>query len=365
MTMHQLWKLFAEKHPSTASWLRDNKYIESTALGCDDSRRETPSMEILVDALEVTRLEWARVQDARLPGLVEVQAAIYQTLVTGSILLDELWQPGAADTHDKLQLHRALLQKIVACREPGQAAPWLFSTNYDLAIEWAAESIELQVINGFLGMHNRRFTPHSFDLGIRNVQARGEARFGIYNIYLAKLHGSLTWEVRRDEVIELSAQSAWEKIDRFRRNGGSLGLMVVPGAAKYVDTIGFALGELLRRFAEFLARQQACLIVCGYSFGDNHINRLLRSALLNPTLQLFIYLPEFNGINSDGIPAAAAELIALRNPRVLVVGGGSGAFLEKLVAHLPEPSLYDEDFRKLRQAIQDDSQPPASRAGKA
>ncbi len=35
--------------------------------------------------------------------------------------------------------------------------------------------------------------------------------------------------------------------------------------------MGFALGELVRRFTEFLSRPQTCLITCGFSFSDEHL----------------------------------------------------------------------------------------------
>src|SRR5690606_34698468 len=133
------------------------------------------------------------------------------------------------------------LQKLVSARQPGQAAPWVFTTNYDLAIEWAAESIDLQVVNGFLGIHGRRFSPQSFDLGFRNTQARGEARFGIYNIYLAKLHGSLSWREDNTQVYEVQAGIADKEIQDFLNDETKtkLGLMVMPRAAKYMETVGY------------------------------------------------------------------------------------------------------------------------------
>jgi hypothetical protein len=128
----------------------------------------------------------------------------------------------------------------------------------------------------------------------------------------------------------------------------------MPRAAKYMQTVGFLLGELFRRFSEYLSRAQTSLLVCGYGFGDEHINRLLRSALLNPTLQLVIYYPEFNGKMDDiQLPAALRKLIALKSPRVIVVGGGAEAHLEKLAGHLPDPLLYDQDTRRFEKDLRE------------
>jgi hypothetical protein len=54
---------------------------------------------------------------------------------------------------------------------------------------------------------------------------------------------------------------------------------------------------IIRRFTEFLSRPNACLIVNGYGFTDDHINRLIVSALQNPTLQLIVYLPEIDRLD--------------------------------------------------------------------
>lgn len=124
----------------------------------------------------------------------------------------------------------------------------------------------------------------------------------------------------------MPASFAWKQISHFLDDDTEteLGLMVLPRAAKYMQTVGFVLGELFRRFSEFLSRPQTCLLISGYGFGDEHINRLLRSALLNPTLQLVIYFPGFTGdVAAAVLPAALRKLLSLRNPRVTVVGGGA------------------------------------------
>lgn len=146
-------------------------------------------------------------------------------------------------------------------------------------------------------------------------------------------------------------------MDRDQRVIGGVGdeqnYLVLPRAAKYLQTVGYILGELLRRFAEFMARPQTALIIAGYGFGDEHINRLIRSALLNPTLQLVIYLPEFSGIDqADELTPAVKQLLELRNPRVTIVGGGEGAYFSKLAEQLPDPTIYDESLADLRRKLE-------------
>jgi hypothetical protein len=364
-TMAKLWDDFVDTSAEQAQWLVDQGFVSPAAIDPEPLFRDAPNVEELGDTLEIARAEWGRQERADLPELDQARAQLGRAVVRAALLQPEWWSsPGGAEADaEQLQHHRTVLQKLVAARQPGQAAPWVFTTNYDLAVEWAAESIDLQVVNGFLGVHGRRFSPQSFDLGYRNTQARGEARFGVYNIYLAKLHGSLSWREEAEQVYEVQAFLAGQHIQKFLDDPAQteLGLMVMPRAAKYMQTVGYVLGELFRRFSEFLSRPQAALVVCGYGFGDEHINRLLRSALLNPTLQLVVYFPGFTGdIAAETLPKALRKLLSLKNPRVTVVGGGADAYLDKLGAQLPDPLLYDDDMRKLEKALRESQNPPAA-----
>ncbi len=362
-TMMAMWDRFVATYPDDAAWMVEHGFIDAVAIG--EPHRELPNIERVIDRLEIALFDWERrlgdgggfAQFAEeINDLKGVRASLYRAIVNAAILQERWWiSPSGVESDElRLETHRVILQKLVAARQPGQSSPWVFTTNYDLAVEWAAESIDLQVVNGFLGTHSRRFSPQSFDLGFRNIQARGEARFGVYNLYLAKLHGSLTWQESGGQVYELPAKLAHECIRAFldADAGEELGLMVMPRAAKYMETVGFVLGELFRRFAEFMSRPQTCLILNGYGFGDEHINRLLRSALLNPTLQLVIYFPGFDGnIAAPELPASLRKLISLRSPRVTIVGGNERAFLSALAEQLPDPVMFDEEVRRFHQEL--------------
>ena len=131
-------------------------------------------------------------------------------------------------------------------------------------------------------------------------------------------------------------------------------LLVLPRAAKYLQTVGFLSGELFRRFSDFLAKPQSAIILTGYSFGDEHINRLLRSALLNPTLQIIAFLPEFAGTCEEQLAELRPEvkrLLSLKSPRLTFVGGGESAHFNKVVDFLPAPMLYDLKEQEFREKI--------------
>ncbi|OSQ32238.1 SIR2 family anti-phage-associated protein [Thalassospira sp. MCCC 1A03138] len=356
-TVAQLWKNFLENRYADAQWLLAQGFVTEEEIVVDgDSQSEIPNVETLLDTLAISIAEWKRIGDDKHGDAVSVRSNLFREIVEAAKLDVDYWgNRGGALESRGLSDHRTVLQKFVSARQPGQPAPWVFTTNYDLAVEWAAESVDMSVINGFVGLHSRQFSPQSFDLAYRNRQALGEARFGVYNIYLAKLHGSLTWKELPDRtLIELAAPHAWPSIEHFlNADEEELGFMVLPSAAKYMQTTGFVLGEMFRRFAEFLAQSQTSLVISGYGFGDEHINRLILSALLNPTLQLVIYLPEFARVDQHGLPRSFRKLLELKNPRITVVGGQPEAYFTSLANHLPEPTLYDENLIGLRRAIKE------------
>ena len=345
-------------------WLRDQSFVAGNG---------EPNCERLLGELEVALAEWGRAHDDRVPEAVRVRHGLLRHVVGGAILKSEWW----ADPHrvtigsTELEFHRKLLQRLTGARQPGQASPWVFTTNYDLAVEWAAESLGLKVTNGFDGLHRRVFMAHNFDIGYRNVLARGEARFGTYNVCLAKLHGSLTWRETADGFVEeRPAASCWPDLQQCRSGGGVCRppFLIYPHAAKYVEAVGFVYGELVRRFVEFLSRPQTCLITCGYSFHDQHLNRILMSALHNPTLQLVIYLPEAGiagGAESANRTIEAEKIgkwkcsdwvkdvVRARLPSVTVVGGGKRAHFDQLVRDLPDPLIFDEHSGAVRKMVRE------------
>lgn len=354
MVMSGVWALLEKEYADQIQFLRDNKFL---AVG------EPGNIELLLDQLEIACLDGERT-GADLTKLKAARHALRKAVLRAAILDEKLWsEPDQAILNPKLSDHIRLVSRLAGNRQPGQAAPWAFTTNYDLALEWSAEALGLHCVNGFSGTHDRAFRPSSFDLGLRNVQARGEARFGTYNLYLGKLHGSISWTASRSgSVCELPSASIKPLVDRFIASDQPddwPGFMIFPGASKFVQTTAFIYGEVIRRFTEFLSRPNACLVVNGYGFTDDHINRLIVSALQNPTLQLIIYLPEINRLGIYDTLAATGEairpneqlkrLLLAQLPQVTVRGFGAGGFFDALANDLPEPAMLDEVSERARQ----------------
>jgi hypothetical protein len=149
----------------------------------------------------------------------------------------------------------------------------------------------------------------------------------------------------------------------FVKGAGSAecpGVLIFPGAAKFVHTTGFIYGEIIRRLTEFLSRPDTCLVINGYAFNDDHINRVILSALQNPTLQIIIYLPELDrfgliptlpapepGMKLEPNPMLK-RLIKRQLPQVTICGYGERAWFSAMTNDLPEPALLDDAAQRAR-----------------
>jgi hypothetical protein len=332
--MHEVWAEFKTSAATEFHWLEQTGYIAGAP--------EPFNVEDLLTSIN-DELKGYRRHGTPPIELVESQKCLYRILIRASILDRAIWEtPSLAKSYPNLRDHRILLSKLIALREIRQSAPVLFTTNYDLAIEWAAEASDLRYYNGFDGLHLRQFAPQNFDLQLYNHAARGLARFGVYGFTLVKLHGSLTW--RRDEdagTLELPGSLAISDLLDFcemRADELPERTMIFPHSGKYATTSQYIYGELFRRFADFLATRQTCLLISGYRFGDEHINRLLETGLNTPGLQYVIYYPDAE-IDESGkpnsLPPSLGRIVERGAQRVVVVANGERAYFNALVADLP------------------------------
>lgn len=134
----------------------------------------------------------------------------------------------------------------------------VLTTNYDNVIETYCEEARISLANGFeRSFHgNRREWTGKFE----NME-RGALR-------LVKMHGSVTWQRDGDAVLELGRPGA---------RGEEHDVMIYPekGLKRYDENI---FPELERRFGEVLANTDL-LVVIGYSFRDEGINRMIKQRL--------------------------------------------------------------------------------------
>ena len=181
----------------------------------------------------------------------------------------------------------------------------IFTTNYDYLFELGMEYREIPYYDGFCGSFKPFFNPESIeDLTFLSNQTK-----------LWKIHGSLGWHFDNDS----------QKI--VRTNTDDKDILIYPSSLKYINSKKQPYESLLDRLSNFLKNDDAILITCGYSWGDEHINSRILSALKTNTTSHVIGLiydkssvkgqkPTFS-LNQDNDLAT----IALNNSKVSFYGG--------------------------------------------
>ena len=350
-TMKQVWQSFKVEYPKLVDLLLQKYFLVDK----DDSDNDIVNVELLID--EVTKflsVAKTRRNDLEYKEVDLILNSLYKEVTKAALLTGGEFRNKNQGKKEQFKFHKELISKLISNRQPGQSVPSLFTTNYDLALEWAAEDLGIQLFNGFSGLHTRQFYPQNFDLAFRNVNAKGEARFGHYHAYLYKLHGSLTWY--QDDYLTVNEISSCQAYDNYidgiiNDRGFSYGQhLIYPGANKYSHTIGFVYGEMFRRFGEFLSKPQTALFINGFGFGDYHINRIVLGALLNPSFHVVIYYPELSaamekvaGGNCSESEKAVVNLKNMTFNQVTIVGGAPDAHFDNFVKHLPYPVLFPRD----------------------
>jgi len=137
----------------------------------------------------------------------------------------------------------------------------LFTTNYDFLFELGLESKEVPYYDGFCGSLRPFFNPESVE----------DFSFLANQTKLWKIHGSLGWHFDKDT----------EKIVRV--NSDIDDILIYPSSLKYKDSKKQPYESLLDRLSNFIKQPDTILITCGYSWGDEHINSRIISALKTNT----------------------------------------------------------------------------------
>lgn len=195
----------------------------------------------------------------------------------------------------------------------------IFTTNYDFLFELGLEHKEVPYYDGFCGSLRAFFNPESVeDLSFLPKQTK-----------LWKIHGSLGWHFDKDT----------EKILRISPDDDDI--LIYPSTLKYKDSKKQPYESLLDRLSNFLKQDDTILITCGYSWGDEHINSRIISALRTNTTSHVIGLifDKFENIKKE----SSITKIGLENPKIsmyasrnAIIGCNFGDWILK-----SEPSMDD------------------------
>jgi hypothetical protein len=231
---------------------------------------------------------------AKLEFLSEIQAAT-------NALIENAENPANAATLGEYSQLLINISRILDERKtdllPKQVT--IFTTNYDLFVERAAEDIfNLRLNDGFTRnptvSASYTFQPeHYFDITFK-TGTLFKYKFPIPTVNLIKLHGSLSWRLVKGKITynarprSIPASGSRSFAEDVVAFGESFSL-VLPTKEKFSETILMRVYyDLLRIFANALEVENTVLVCFGFSFADEHICEIVTRALKNPTLLILI-----------------------------------------------------------------------------
>lgn len=164
----------------------------------------------------------------------------------------------------------------------------IFTTNYDFLFEIALEGSGIPYFDGFSGGFEPFFCPEAVeDL---------DAYPGLVKLW--KMHGSIGWSYRDlDKAVVRQAKTSEDSI------------LIYPSHLKYSDSKKQPYVGLIDRLCAFLQQDDAVLITCGYSFGDDHINERIVTSLRRGASSHVIALLYDQGEGENG-----ASVFSLEDP---------------------------------------------------
>ena len=223
---------------------------------------------------------------------------------------------------DSLKYHRELFRRFLL-RSTSLPRLKTFTTNYDLLVEGALDSLGVAYFDGFLGTTRRslRTESYHYDLYFPGETTEGRVSRVDRVLQMYKLHGSINWRRAKlkkhlDIIIEYQKPEDSEYGD----------VMVYPSPLKNTEMHGYPYSEMFRHFSTQIHQPQSVLFALGYAFNDEHINRIIYQALSIPSFELVIILPNVGKPKDGEAQDKGSEVWRLINDvaskRILIITGG-------------------------------------------
>jgi len=142
----------------------------------------------------------------------------------------------------------------------------IFTTNYDLLMEDALESLGIPFFDGFVGARRSFF----------DLRAVENNLIPTHWTRIWKIHGSINWF--QEDVAEQ------KKIYRSSEIKKEASHLIYPSHLKYEQSRKMPYLALIDQLNRFVRQKSSLLIISGYSFNDDHLNDTIINALkANPS----------------------------------------------------------------------------------
>lgn len=239
-----------------------------------------------------------------------------------------------------LEHHETFLRRI-ARRSTKLERTKIFTINYDLCFEKAAQDIDFVVIDGFSYNSPRQFGSNYFNYDFVKRSENIETPQFIPNVFhLYKLHGSINWTRKNGQIKQTS-----------KRDNP---LLIYPRSTKYETSYKPPFLEMMGHFQSSLRKGSLALLVIGFGFNDEHITQPLLSALRsNIDLKIMIVDPSIK--ESDN--KTKKEICKLQNSgdsRIALLEAKFEQFSE-LMPDLSAASEEEKHRQRIKELYKDES----------
>lgn len=217
----------------------------------------------------------------------------------------------------------------------------MFTTNYDRLLEAGADIAGIHLIDRFVGTLSPIFRSSrlNIDMHYNPPGIRGEPRYLEGVVHYTKLHGSIDWissnNVIRKIGLPFGAKDIQPYLDAPGLNADATKIMIYPNSSKDRETAEYPYVELFRDFAAALCHPNSTLVTYGYSFGDEHINRVIRDMLTIPSTHLVAIAFE----DSMGRIMKSYDEWGRPNQMSLIIGSDVANIDALVDFYLPKPAI--------------------------
>ena len=240
---------------------------------------------------------------------------------------DVVWTSCAfINAESEVDSHELFLRKV-GRRSTRLQRTQIFTTNYDLAFELAAQRARFNVIDGF-GYGGQSFDGASFDLDYVRRRPNEPLALEPSVVHLLKLHGSVDWNATAGDVV---------KVPGYARPSDPV--LIYPSSAKFQLSFRQPYLEFMSRFQIALRQPDVGLVVVGSGLNDEHLVAPIESALRsNVGLRAVFVAPSASSKSRSTTWTWMDSLIEKGDRRLTLIAGT----FDDLVRLLPDVPTREE-----------------------
>lgn len=325
----------------------DEAILRRATVIAERAQRGTPNVEdqfqaalVLLAGLEIEASEkYKQLEEALGKKFLEFYQSVFETEVRIRKAIEGSEPTGF--------LAKTLLLSFLlsfASRAPSRERLHIFTTNYDRLIEFAAEDAGIRILDRFIGSLTPLFRSSRLDVDFHYNPPgiRGEPRYLEGVVRLTKLHGSLDWVSERQSIRRVGIRFGEDRPHPEMSADPLRSVMIYPNSSKDVETTAYPYADLFRDFSNAICRPNSALVTYGYSFGDDHVNRVIADMLTISSTHLVVISRSKCEGRLERFLAKAGHPAQIS----LLLGQHFGDFKVLAEHYLPKPSIDPITMRR-------------------